>query len=76
MDARGWVLRAVERLRFASLADIQRWLDEEGESFSRLELSRTLEALLKEGQIELEHDVYRLARKSGGKDAFDKLFGD
>ncbi|RIH86954.1 hypothetical protein Mrose_01535 [Calidithermus roseus] len=76
MDARGWVLRAVERLRFASVGDIQRWLDEEGESLSRLELARALEALLREGRIELERDVYRPARKSGGKDAFDQLFGD
>jgi hypothetical protein len=76
MDTRGWVLRAVEHLRFASVADIQRWLDEEGESLSRLELTRALEALLREGRIELERDVYRPARKSGGQEAFDKLFGD
>lgn len=76
MDTREWVLRAVERLRFASVGDIQRWLDEEGESLSRFELSRTLEALLREGRLELEGGLYRPARKSGGKDAFDKLFGD
>lgn len=76
MDTRGWVLRAVERLRFATANDIQRWLDEEGESLSRLELARALEALLQEGRLELKGDLYRLSNRSGSKRAFDELFGD
>ncbi|GIW32149.1 MAG: hypothetical protein KatS3mg071_2323 [Meiothermus sp.] len=76
MDTRGWVLKAIEKLRFASEKDIIRWLDEEGETLSRDELRRTLELLLQEDRIELKNDLFRLKRKSGGQAAFDKLFSD
>ncbi len=76
MDTRGWVLKAIESLRFASEKDIVRWLDEEGESLSKDELQRTLERLLKEGQLELKNDLFRLKRKDGSHQAFDNLFKD
>ncbi|HEU4740399.1 MAG TPA: hypothetical protein VFS50_02225 [Meiothermus sp.] len=76
MDTKGWVLRAVEKLRFASEKDIQRWLDEEGETLSREELKKALEALLREQKLELKGDLYRIKNKEGGKDAFSKLFND
>ncbi|RDI96018.1 hypothetical protein DV704_03610 [Meiothermus sp. QL-1] len=76
MDARGWVLKAVEALRFASEKEIARWLDEEGESFSRHELQRTLQQLLQEGVLELKNDLFRLKRKDGGGQAFERLFRD
>lgn len=76
MDTKGWVLRAVEKLRFASEKDIQRWLDEEGETLSREELKKALEALLREQKLELKGDLYRIKNKEGGKDAFSKLFSD
>lgn len=76
MDTRGWVLKAIESLRFASEKDIVRWLDEEGESLSKDELQRTLEHLLKEGRLELKNDLFRLKRKDGSHSAFDNLFKD
>ncbi|WP_276955327.1 hypothetical protein [Allomeiothermus silvanus] len=76
MDTKGWVLRAVEKLRFASEKDIQRWLDEEGETLSREELKKALEFLLREQKLELKSDLYRIKNKEGGKDAFSKLFND
>ncbi|GEM_PF-145691 len=76
MDTRGWVLKAIEKLRFASEKDIIRWLDEEGETLSRDELRRTLELLLQEDRLELKNDLFRLKRKSGGQAAFDNLFND
>lgn len=75
MDTKGWVLRAVEALRFASEKDIVRWLDEEGETLSRTELTQALETLLSEDRLELKNDLFRLKRKSGHQD-FDKLFND
>jgi hypothetical protein len=74
MDTRGWVLKAIEKLRFASEKDIIRWLDEE--ALSRDELRRTLELLLQEDRLELKNDLFRLKRKSGGQAAFDNLFND
>ncbi|WP_342665514.1 hypothetical protein [Meiothermus cerbereus] len=76
MDTRGWVLKAIQTLQFASEKDIVRWLDEEGESLSRDELRRTLELLLKEGALELKNDLFRLKRKNSNQQAFDKLFKD
>jgi len=76
MDTRGWVLRAIESLRFASEKDLVRWLDEEGECLSKDELQRTLEHLLKEGRLELKNDLFRLKRKDGSHGAFDDLFKD
>lgn len=76
MDTRGWVLKAIEKLRFASEKEIVRWLDEEGESLSKDELQRTLESLLKEGKLELKNNLFRLKRKDGGHQAFDSLFKD
>ncbi|MCX7801446.1 MAG: hypothetical protein N2313_00325 [Meiothermus ruber] len=76
MDTRGWVLKAIETLRFVSEKDIMRWLDEEGEALSRDELRRTLELLLQEDRIELKNDLFRLKRKSGSQSAFDNLFKD
>ncbi|MGQ9692101.1 MAG: hypothetical protein ACUVQC_01250 [Thermaceae bacterium] len=76
MDRKAWVMRAVEALRFAEFRDIQRYLDEEGESFSKKELDDTLKALLEEGQLEEKGGVYRPARKKGGREVFQNLFGD
>ncbi len=76
MDRKAWVMRAVEALRFAELKDIQRYLDEEGESFSKKELEDTLEALRQEGLLEEKEGVFRLARKKGGLEAFQNLFKD
>ncbi|MER3483625.1 MAG: hypothetical protein C4332_11220 [Meiothermus sp.] len=76
MDTRGWVLKAVEALRYASEKDIVRWLDEEGESLSGDELQRALQRLLDEGKLELKNDLFRLKLKDGTKSAFDKLFND
>ncbi|WP_038045413.1 hypothetical protein [Thermus caliditerrae] len=75
MDRKGWVMRAVEALRFATFKDIQRYLDEEGEAFSKKELQDTLEALVREGKLEEKEGTYRLAHKKGGGEAFEKLFG-
>ncbi|RIH82902.1 hypothetical protein Mlute_02360 [Meiothermus luteus] len=76
MDTRGWVVRAVEALRFASEKEIARWLDEEGESFSRHELQKTLQQLVQEGVLELKNDLFRLRRKGSGPQAFERLFRD
>lgn len=76
MDTVGWVLRALEALRFAGEKEIQRWLDEEGETLSKLELSRALQVLENSGRIERKGDIYRLSNKGSSKAAFDKLFGD
>lgn len=76
MDRRAWVMRAVEALRFATFKEIQRYLDEEGEAFSKKELEDTLKALVQEGKLEEKDGTYRLARKKGGEEAFEKLFGD
>ncbi|MER3480826.1 MAG: hypothetical protein C4327_10195 [Meiothermus sp.] len=75
MDTKGWVLRAVGRLGLASQGEIQRWLDEEGETLSRQELSQALEALLREQKLELQGELYRISRPSR-QDAFSKLFND
>ncbi len=48
MDRKAWVMRALEALRFATFQEIQRYLDEEGEPFSRKELQDTLKALVQE----------------------------
>lgn len=76
MDTRGWVLKAIETLRFANEKDIIRWLDEEGESLSKDELQRTLERLLQEGYLELKNDLFRLKHKNSSHSAFDNLFKD
>ncbi|MDX2005074.1 MAG: hypothetical protein SFU83_07325 [Meiothermus sp.] len=76
MDTRGWVLKAVEVLRYANERDIQRWLDEEGEALSKTELRRALEQLLEQGRLELKNDLFRLSRGGGGSKAFDGLFKD
>lgn len=76
MDRKAWVMRAVEALRFAAFKDIQRYLDEEGESFSKKELEDTLKALLQEGLLQEKDGVFRLARRKGGLEAFQKLFKD
>ncbi|MCS7057372.1 MAG: hypothetical protein NZ849_01715 [Meiothermus sp.] len=76
MDARGWVVKAVENLRFASEKEIARWLDEEGESFSRHELQQTLQRLLQEGVLELKNGLFRLRPKGSGAQAFERLFRD
>jgi hypothetical protein len=76
MDTKGWVLRAMRALRFAEYKQIQRWLDEEGEGLSKLELERALTDLVKEGHLELKADVYRLSNKRGASAAFDNLFKD
>ena len=76
MDRKAWVMRAVEALCFASFKDIERYLDEEGEPFSKKELMDTLRALVEEGKLEEKEGTYRLARKKGGGEAFKKLFGE
>lgn len=76
MDRKAWVMRAVEALRFAAFKDIQRYLDEEGENFSKKELEDTLQALLQEGLLEEKDGVFRLARRKGGLEAFQNLFKD
>lgn len=76
MDRKAWVMRAVEALRFAAFRDIQRYLDEEGENFSKKELEDTLQALLQEGLLEEKDGVFRLARRKGGLEAFQNLFKD
>lgn len=76
MDRKAWVMRAVEALRFAAFKDIQRYLDEEGENFSKKELEDTLKALLQEGLLEEKDGVFRLARRKGGPEAFQNLFKD
>lgn len=76
MDTKGWVIKAIEALRYASEKDIVRWLDEEGESLSKDELQRNLEKLLNEGRLELKNDLFRLKPKDRASKAFDQLFGD
>ncbi len=76
MDSAGWVLKAVEALRFSSERDIRKWLDEEGEELSKLELSCALEALLERGKIEIRNDLFRLKRSDKAVVEFDKLFSD
>ena len=74
MDTRGWVLKAIEALRYASEKDIGRWLDEEGEALSKAELQSTLDKLLEQGRLELKNDLFRLKNKDGGAKAFEDLF--
>lgn len=74
MDRKGWVMRAVEALRHATFKEIQRYLDEEGEPFSRKELEDTLKALVAEGLLEEKEGTYRPARRKGSKETFDRLF--
>lgn len=74
MDRKGWVMRAVEALRLATFKEIQRYLDEEGEPFSKKELLDTLKALVAEGLLEEKEGTYRPARRKGSKEAFDRLF--
>ena len=76
MDRKGWVMRAVEALRLATFKEIQRYLDEEGEPFSKKELLDTLKALVAEGLLEEKEGVYRPALKKGSAEAFRRLFGD
>jgi len=68
MDRKAWVMRAVEALRFATFKEIQRYLDEEGEAFSKKELEDTLKALVQEGKLEEKDGTYRLARKKGERE--------
>ncbi|ADR35905.1 hypothetical protein Ocepr_0445 [Oceanithermus profundus DSM 14977] len=74
MDAKGWVLTAVEKLGWAGEREIVRWLDEAGEELSRLELERALATLLAEGKLEQKGELYRRATPGGAKRAFDALF--
>ncbi|WP_117238139.1 hypothetical protein [Thermus sediminis] len=76
MDRKAWVMRALEALRFASPKEIQRYLDEEGEPFSKKELLDTLKALVEEGKVEEKEGTYRLAKRKGSGEAFQRLFGD
>jgi DNA-binding HxlR family transcriptional regulator len=76
MDRKAWVMRAVEVLRYATFKDIERYLEDEGEPFSRKELLDTLRALVEEGRLEEKEGTYRLAPKKGRSEAFHKLFGD
>lgn len=76
MNTKGWVLRAVEALRYASEKDIVRWLDQEGESLSKAELQGALHSLLDEGKLELKNDMLRLKPRDGAGKAFDELFKD
>jgi len=74
MDAKGWVKHAIERLGWAGEREIRRFLDEAGEELSNKELSDALKALLAEGTIEQKGALYRIKPKSGGRDAFERLF--
>ncbi|WP_457628462.1 hypothetical protein [Oceanithermus sp.] len=76
MDAKGWVLLAVEKLGWATEREIVRWLDEAGEEPSRLELQKALAALLAEGRLEQKGELYRRATPKGVRSAFDALFED
>ncbi len=75
MDRKAWVMRALEALRFATFQEIQRYLDEEGEPFSKKELLDTLKALAQEGRLEERDGTYRLVPKQGSREAFERLFG-
>jgi len=61
---------------YATFKDIERYLEDEGEPFSRKELLDTLRALVEEGRLEEKEGTYRLAPKKGSGEAFNKLFGD
>lgn len=74
MDRKAWVRKAIETLRDPSFREIQAYLDEEGEAFAKAELETTLKALLAAGEIEEVKGRYRLKRKSGGQEAFERLF--
>jgi len=74
MDAKGFVLMAVEKLGWATEKEIVRFLDESGEELSRLELKRALQALLEAGQIERRGELYRRATPKAARAAFDALF--
>ncbi len=76
MDAKGWVRRAIERLGWATEREILRYLDETGEELSRKELKDALAALLAEGAIEQKGELYRIQKKTGAREAFDRLFGE
>ncbi|WP_287417288.1 hypothetical protein [Oceanithermus sp.] len=74
MDAKGWVLTAVEKLGWVGEREIVRWLDEAGEELSRQELQKALAALLAEGKLEQKGELYRRATPKGARSAFDALF--
>ncbi len=74
MDRKAWVRKAIEALRDPGFREIQAYLDEEGEAFSKAELEATLKTLLAAGEIEEVKGRYRLKRKSGGQEAFERLF--
>ncbi len=76
MDAKGWVRHAVERLGWADEKEIRRFLDEAGEELSNKELKEALSALVEAGVLEQRGDRYRIRPKSGGRAAFDRLFGE
>jgi len=76
MDAKGLVKMAIEKLGWAGEREIQRFLDEYGEELAKDELKRALSALVAAGEVEQKGELYRLARKSGGREAFDRLFGE
>lgn len=76
MDRKAWVMWAVEALGYATFKDIQRYLDEEGEPFSKKELEDTLKALVQEGRLEEKEGLFRLARKKGSGEALKRLFGE
>jgi len=76
MDAKGWVRHAVERLGWAGRREIRRFLDEAGEELSKKELEEALAALLAEGVIEQRGELFRIKPKTGGREAFDRLFGN
>lgn len=74
MDTVGWVVRALEALRLASEKDLMRWLEEEGEAFSRAELRTALQQLQQMGRLEVQSEMYRLKTRSGNRAAFESLF--
>lgn len=74
MDTVGWVVRALEALRLASEKDLMRWLEEEGEAFSRAELRTALQQLQQMGRLEVHSEMYRLKTRSGNRAAFESLF--
>lgn len=74
MDTVGWVVRALEALRLASEKDLTRWLEEEGEAFSRAELRLALQQLQQMGRLEVQAEMYRLKTRSSNRAAFESLF--
>lgn len=70
MDRKGWVMRAVEALRFASFKDIQRYLDEEGEAFSKKELEDTLKGLGPRGEAGGKRRHLPPSPQEGGRGGF------